>query len=93
LASQLARRLIPRPTAGRVKDLFLQTFAARYGIKFSRAGNGICHQVHTERFVRLGADPHTPTSGACVDRHRRGGGLEGRARDGRPCRAPGRLSG
>ena len=50
--------------------LFLQTFASKYGIRFSRAGNGICHQVHTERFARpgatlLGADSHTPTSGAC----------------------------
>lgn len=48
--------------------LFLQTFAARYGLTFSRAGNGICHQVHLERFsipgkVLLGADSHTPTSG------------------------------
>lgn len=49
--------------------LFLQTFAARYGILYSRPGNGICHQVHTERFARpgalmIGADSHTPTSGA-----------------------------
>jgi aconitate hydratase len=48
--------------------LFLQTFAARYGLHFSRAGNGICHQVHLERFavpgqVLLGADSHTPTCG------------------------------
>ncbi|MGC8504191.1 MAG: aconitate hydratase [Acidithiobacillus sp.] len=47
---------------------FLQTFAARYGIYFSRPGNGICHQVHLERFSRpgatlLGSDSHTPTSG------------------------------
>lgn len=48
--------------------LFLQSFAARYGLYFSRAGNGICHQVHLERFavpgrVLLGADSHTPTCG------------------------------
>ncbi len=48
--------------------LFLQTFAAKYGLYFSRAGNGICHQVHLERFavpgeVLLGADSHTPTAG------------------------------
>jgi aconitate hydratase len=48
--------------------LFLQTFAARYGIYFSRPGNGICHQVHLERFgkpgaVLLGSDSHTPTGG------------------------------
>jgi len=48
--------------------LFLQTFAAKHGLIFSRAGNGICHQVHLERFsipgkVLLGADSHTPMSG------------------------------
>jgi aconitate hydratase len=48
--------------------LFLQTFANRYGLHFSRAGNGICHQVHFERFavpgqILLGADSHTPTCG------------------------------
>ena len=48
--------------------LFLQSFAAKFGIYFSRAGNGICHQVHLERFsipgkVLLGADSHTPTCG------------------------------
>ncbi|MCE5360738.1 aconitate hydratase [Candidatus Igneacidithiobacillus taiwanensis] len=47
---------------------FLQTFAAKYGIHFSRPGNGICHQVHLERFSKpgrtlLGSDSHTPTSG------------------------------
>jgi aconitate hydratase len=47
---------------------FLQTFAAKYGIQFSRPGNGICHQVHLERFsapgkTLLGSDSHTPTSG------------------------------
>lgn len=48
--------------------LFLQTIADRYGILFSRAGNGICHQVHLERFgapgqTLLGSDSHTPTGG------------------------------
>lgn len=47
---------------------FLQSFAAKYGVYFSRPGNGICHQVHLERFSRpggtlLGSDSHTPTSG------------------------------
>jgi aconitate hydratase len=47
---------------------YLQTVAARYGIIYSRAGNGICHQVHLERFGRpgktlLGSDSHTPTGG------------------------------
>ncbi len=47
---------------------FLQSFAARHGIYFSRPGNGICHQVHLERFsapgdTLLGSDSHTPMSG------------------------------
>jgi len=47
---------------------FLQSFASRYGIYFSKPGNGICHQVHLERFGRpgdtlLGSDSHTPTGG------------------------------
>jgi aconitate hydratase len=47
---------------------FLQTIAAKHGIYFSRPGNGICHQVHLERFgvpgdTLLGSDSHTPTSG------------------------------
>lgn len=47
---------------------FLQTIAAKYGIYFSRPGNGICHQVHLERFAvpaktLLGSDSHTPTCG------------------------------
>lgn len=47
---------------------YLQTVAAKYGVVLSRAGNGICHQVHLERFGRpgktlLGSDSHTPTSG------------------------------
>jgi aconitate hydratase len=47
---------------------YLQSVAARHGIFFSRAGNGICHQVHLERFgapgkTLLGSDSHTPTGG------------------------------
>jgi len=47
---------------------YLQSVAAKYGIVLSRAGNGICHQVHLERFGKpgktlLGADSHTPTGG------------------------------
>jgi aconitate hydratase len=47
---------------------YLQSIAAKYGIVYSRAGNGICHQVHLERFGRpgktlLGSDSHTPTGG------------------------------
>lgn len=47
---------------------FLQTIANKHGIYFSRPGNGICHQVHLERFgvpgkTLLGSDSHTPTCG------------------------------
>ncbi|MHB9024519.1 MAG: aconitate hydratase [Armatimonadota bacterium] len=47
---------------------FLQSIAKKYGIFFSRPGNGICHQVHLERFgapgkTLLGSDSHTPTGG------------------------------
>ena len=47
---------------------FLQSIAAKHGIYFSRPGNGICHQVHLERFgapgkTLLGSDSHTPTGG------------------------------
>lgn len=48
--------------------LFIQSAARKYGIYFSRPGNGICHQVHLERFgvpgqTLLGSDSHTPTNG------------------------------
>ena len=48
---------------------FLQTIASKYGIYFSRPGNGISHQVHLERFAKpgqtlLGSDSHTPNAGA-----------------------------
>ena len=48
--------------------VFIQTVAAKHGIVFSKPGNGICHQVHLERFGRpgstlLGSDSHTPTCG------------------------------
>lgn len=48
--------------------LFLQSVAGKYGVYFSRPGNGICHQVHLERFgvpgkTLLGSDSHTPTGG------------------------------
>ncbi len=47
---------------------YLQSVAAKYGIVFSRPGNGICHQIYLERFARpgytlLGSDSHTPTAG------------------------------
>jgi aconitate hydratase len=48
--------------------LYLQTVANKYGIFYSRPGNGICHQVQLERFAKpgytlLGSDSHTPTAG------------------------------
>ncbi|MCK5707565.1 MAG: aconitate hydratase [Candidatus Aureabacteria bacterium] len=48
--------------------IFLQTSAAKYGAIFSRPGNGICHQLHLERFgvpgaTLIGSDSHTPTGG------------------------------
>jgi aconitate hydratase len=47
---------------------YLQSVASKYGIYFSRPGNGICHQVHRERFgvpgqTLIGSDSHTPTGG------------------------------
>ena len=47
---------------------FLQSIAEKYGIYFSRPGNGICHQIFLERFARpgktlIGSDSHTPTAG------------------------------
>ncbi len=47
---------------------YLQTVAAKYGVHFSRPGNGICHQVPLERFGKpgkapIGSDSHTPTGG------------------------------
>ncbi len=47
---------------------YLQTMNSQFGIYYSKAGNGICHQVHLERFGRpgatlLGSDSHTPTGG------------------------------
>jgi aconitate hydratase len=48
---------------------YLQSVAQKYGLIFSRAGNGICHQVYLERFAQpgktlLGSDSHTPNAGA-----------------------------
>lgn len=48
---------------------YLQSVASKYGIYFSKPGNGICHQVHLERFAKpgktlIGSDSHTPTSSA-----------------------------
>lgn len=47
---------------------YLQSVAAKYGLYYSRPGNGVCHQVHIEHFGKpgktlLGSDSHTPTGG------------------------------
>ena len=47
---------------------FLQSIAKKYGVVYSKCGNGICHQLHLERFGKpgttlLGSDSHTPTGG------------------------------
>jgi aconitate hydratase len=60
---------------------YLETMASRYGILFSKPGNGICHQVHLERFAGpgktlLGSDSHTPTAGALGCLAIGAGGLE-----------------
>jgi len=61
--------------------LYLQTIAARSGVYHSRPGNGICHQVHLERFAKpgdtlLGSDSHTPTCGAIAMLAIGAGGLD-----------------
>lgn len=60
---------------------FLQSAAARFGAHFSRPGNGICHQVHLERFAApgktlLGSDSHTPTAGGMAMLAIGAGGLD-----------------
>lgn len=60
---------------------YLQTVAAKHGIYFSKPGNGICHQVHLERFAipgktLLGSDSHTPTAGGIGSLAIGAGGLD-----------------
>ncbi|MBI3329795.1 MAG: aconitate hydratase [Nitrospinae bacterium] len=60
---------------------YLQDVAAKYGIYYSRPGNGICHQVHLERFAvpgqtLLGTDSHTPTCGGIGSLAIGAGGLD-----------------
>lgn len=61
--------------------VFLQTIAANSGAFFSKPGNGICHQVHLERFgipgkTLLGSDSHTPTAGGLAMISMGAGGLD-----------------
>ena len=60
---------------------YLQSVAAKYGVRFSRPGNGICHQLHLERFGKpgktlIGSDSHTPTGGGLGMRAFGAGGLD-----------------
>lgn len=60
---------------------YLRTVAENKGVVFSRCGNGICHQVHLERFATpgktlIGSDSHTPTSGALSSFAFGAGGLD-----------------
>ena len=60
---------------------YLKTVAAKYGALFSKPGNGICHQVHLERFAEpgktlLGSDSHTPTAGGIGSLAIGAGGLD-----------------
>ncbi|MBN2803511.1 MAG: aconitate hydratase [Deltaproteobacteria bacterium] len=60
---------------------YLQTVAAKHGVVFSRPGNGICHQLHIERFARpgktlIGSDSHTPTAGGIGSMAMGAGGLD-----------------
>ncbi len=61
--------------------LYLASAARKYGMYLSRAGNGICHQVHLERFGKpgktlLGSDSHTPTGGGMAMAAIGAGGLD-----------------
>ncbi len=60
---------------------FLQSVAKKYGIHFSRPGNGICHQLHVENFAKpgvtlIGSDSHTPTAGGVGSMAMGAGGLD-----------------
>lgn len=60
---------------------YIQTVAKKHGIYFSRPGNGICHQVHLERFgipgkTLIGSDSHTPTGGGICMLAMGAGGLD-----------------
>jgi aconitate hydratase len=66
--SYVDHQLLQTDTRNADDHVYLQDVAARHGVFFSRPGNGICHQVHLERFsapgkTLLGSDSHTPTCG------------------------------
>ena len=63
---------------------FIRTIAKKIGVRYSRPGNGICHQVHLERFAKpgktlIGSDSHTPTAGG-IGSLAMGAGGSGRGR-------------
>lgn len=67
---------------------FIQSVCKKHGIYFSRPGNGICHQVHLERFGKpgktlIGSDSHTPTGGGIGMLAIGAGGLDVAVADGR----------
>ena len=60
---------------------FIRTIAKKIGVRYSRPGNGICHQVHLERFAKpgktlIGSDSHTPTAGGIGSLAMGAGGLD-----------------
>ena len=60
---------------------YLQSVASKHGVVYSRPGNGICHQLHVERFAMpgktlIGADSHTPTAGGVGSFAMGAGGLD-----------------
>lgn len=60
---------------------FIRTVAKKIGVRYSRPGNGICHQVHLERFAKpgktlIGSDSHTPTAGGIGALAMGAGGLD-----------------
>ncbi len=60
---------------------FLQSLAKKFGVYFSRPGNGICHQLHLENFAKpgktlIGSDSHTPTAGGLGSMAMGAGGLD-----------------
>lgn len=71
---------------------FLQSMAKKFGVYFSRPGNGICHQLHLENFAKpgktlIGSDSHTPTAGGVGSMAMGAGGLDvAAAMAGRPFR-------
>ncbi len=60
---------------------YIRTVAKKYGVVYSRPGNGICHQLHLERFAKpgktlIGSDSHTPTAGGVGSLAFGAGGLD-----------------